>query len=127
MTKLELIRNKLDKKLFNSDAVLASNVTIYTYTEGTESFGGYSDDDATYSSGTAVTAVPYNNIPKKFNVQSFGDFAEGDMFLVVRHDTAIAIKDKVSFNGITYFVQQIKEIPVNDGIAAKIAQIRRQH
>lgn len=127
MSKLEIIRNKLDKKLFNTNAVLRSDVTIYTYTEGSASFGGYSDADATYSSGTVYAGVPYNNIPKQFSVQPFGDLQEGDMFLVVRYDTPLEIKDKVSFNSITYFVQQVKEIPINNGIAAKIAQIRRQH
>jgi len=124
MSKLTTVRNKLDKKLFDTGAVLRSSATLYTYSEGTGSFGGYNDSDATYSTGTSIACVPYNNIPNNLNVQSFGDMQEGDMFLVVRYNTTVNVRDKITFNGNNYKVQEIKEIPINDGIAGIILQLR---
>ena len=127
MTKLDVVRQKLDNKLFNNGAVLKSQLTHYTYNEGADSFGGYSSDDPTYTDATTYACVPYNNMPSRFNIQPFGDFQEGDMYVAVRYDTPLAIKDKVNFNSNDYFVQEIKEVPLNDGIAVKIAQVRVQH
>lgn len=126
-SKLEIMRDKLDKKLFNNDAVLKSTITHFTYNEGADSFGGYSDADPTYTNETTYSAVPYNTVPKKFGIQSFGDIQTGDSFVVVRYDKPLSTKDKVEMNNNTYFVQEVKEIIMNDGIAVKIAQVRLQH
>lgn len=126
MSKLDSIRTKLDRKLFNTN-VLGSTCTLYSYTEGTDSFGGYSDEDATYDAGTQHTIVPYNSIPNNLSIHSFGDFQEGDMYMVFRYDVPVKINDKVEFLSNTYFVKQVKDIPLNNGISAKITQLRKKH
>jgi len=127
MTKLTLIRNKLDKKLFNSSAVLRSTITITPITVDAGDFGGYSGQ--TQSEGTVDNAagVPYNLFANRVNYQGFGNLNEGDMDCVFRYDVSINIGDKVTFNSVDYIVTQIKQIPVNDGVAAIIVRISKQH
>jgi len=126
MSKLTIVRAKLDKKLFTTD-VLGSTVTLYVHSESTPSFGGYSGGSASYDAGTDYVAVPYNLISKEINYQPFGDLQEGDMDIVFRYSVSVNVKDKITFNGNTLYVKQVKPIPLNGGDAAIICRLGKQH
>lgn len=124
MSKLETIRSKLDKKLFSLDG-LGSTVTIYKLTRTDGDFGGYDNQSYTYDSGTDVIAVPYNAVTDRLTFHSFGEAKEGDIDIVFRYDVSIDVNDKVTMNGINYYVNQVKNIPLNGGTVAIICRLSR--
>lgn len=123
MSKLQTVRDKLDKKLFTTD-VLGSNGTLYPYVEGSITFGGYSGASDTYSTGVSIVAVPYNNISKTVKFESFGDINEGEMDIVLRYDTTVKPKDKITIMSQDLYVKEVKPIPLNGGIAAILCRMR---
>ena len=131
MSKLEVMRNRLDKKLFNVNQI-GSNITITPITRSEGSFGGYSGD--TVSEGTVVdtVAVPYNSVSSRLSYQPKGDLKEGDVEIVFRYDEDIDIDYRVSIGSNDYKIKEIRNILLNkddsnSGIVAYIATCTKDH
>lgn len=125
MGKLETVRSKLDKKLFNTD-VLGSNVTITPVSFDSGSFGGYSSQTETEGTPVQTVAVPYNKTKFSLSYRSFGDLEEGEIMMVFRYDTTIEKRYKVTYDSQEFRVVEKRDIPLNNGIAAIICKLKAE-
>lgn len=114
MSKLELLRKKLDKKLFNTQ-VLGSEIGIATITRANGTFGGYDGFSETETSENII-AVPYNTSKTMVSYQPFGTLEQGESMIAVRYDQTINKEDKITILDKTYRVKEIKPIVLNTGI-----------
>jgi len=124
MSKLETVRSKLDKKLFTTDQ-LGSEVTITPVTKSEGSYGGYSGDSESDGTSVDTVAVPYSRVSSRVNFQGFGDLQEGEIQIVFRYDEDLDYDYKVTFDGTTYRIREIREIPLNTGTAAVVVLLSK--
>lgn len=124
MSKLTITRAKLDKKLFNLN-VLGSNVTITPITRNSGDFGGYSNKNETEGTPISAIAVPYNKTKFNLSYESFGNLANDEIMIVFRYDTVLEQNYKVTYNSQTWRVKEMKDIPLNNGIAAIICKLKK--
>jgi hypothetical protein len=126
MGKLESIRAKLDKKLFNL-GVLGSDilVTPITQIEGSASYGGYTD--TTFTEGTPVETigVPYNKTKFNLSYVSFGNLEADEIVMVLRYDVAVDKDYKITYDSQSWRVKEYRDIPLNNGIVAKIVKLKK--
>ena len=119
------VRSKLQTKVF---AKLGQTITIQNYASQTTDKWG--DATVTYATGSSVTAVPYNYVKEQLAWESFGDLQDGETMIVVPYDTTIGPKDKVTFDGDTWYVKQIEDFPMGDGttnlVVAKGVRLARE-
>lgn len=124
MSKLTITRAKLDKELFNLNT-LGSTVTITPITRDSGDFGGYSNKNETEGTLVSTIAVPYNKTKFRISYESFGNLANDEIMMVFRYDTVLDENYKVTYNSQTWRVKELKDIPLNNGIAAIICKLKK--
>ena len=125
MAKLNVIRERIDKKLFNLN-ILGSEVSITPINiEGSATFGGYINETEVEGTTVETIAVPYNKTKFSLSSQPFGDLAEDEIMMVFRYDTIIDRNYKVTYNSQSWRVKTLKDIPMNNGIIAIICVLKK--
>ncbi len=105
VTKQELIRSKLDAKLFNTN--LALTTTLINKSSPVYNDRGEIDSDTETSQ--VVKIIPYNIMNERQSHQAFGEMNEGDMDCAFRYDITMDINDIVSIDGQGYYIKQIEK------------------
>ena len=121
MTQGEDIKESVDDLIDNEDIQSFITITPITQTSGTAGYYAY-----TQVPGTAVStyAIPFNYIKSRLNFQKFGNLKEGEVRIIVKSSEAInndteTTKYKVTFEGVGYWVTEIKPIFFNNTAIAK--------
>lgn len=120
MAVLDRVRNKLETKVFNK---LGSNLVWQAHSSS--SIDKWGDNTITYASSTTLKAVPYNLISSRENYVAFGDLKEGEVDIVVPYTSVIGVKDKITFNGVQYFVKDIEQYIISDGVVAYAVRLTK--
>jgi hypothetical protein len=120
MAVLERVRNKLSTKVFSK---LGSSLTWEAYSSSSTDKWG--DRTVTYSTGVTLTAVPYNLISSRQSFEKFGNLQEGEVDLVVPYTSTIGVNDRITFNGVVYFVKEREEYTVSDGVVAYAVRLAK--
>jgi len=104
------VRNKLQAKVFDK---LGSNIILNAYTTSTSDKWG--DASITYGSNVNSQAVPYNYLKDMLKWETFSDFQQGDVIIVVPYTTSVSPNDKITYDSQTWYVRQVEEFPMGDG------------
>lgn len=120
MTVLDRVRNKLTNKVFNK---LGSSLVWEPHSSS--SIDKWGDNTITYGTSTALTAVPYNLVSSREAYNTFGDLQEGDTDMVVPYTSVLGTKDRITFNGVQYYVKQIEQYIISDGVVAYAVRLTK--
>lgn len=110
MVSVSGVQSKLVSKVFNK---LGSEITVENYSSATKDKWG--DGAPSYSAGDTVKAVPYNYVKEALKWESFGDFQQGDVAIVVPHTTTVTLKDRITYDSQTWYVRELEEFVMGDG------------
>ena len=109
----------LDEDIFNE---IGKEVTLIVETG--EVFNERGElEDSTETSSTII-GVPYNITNDRQSHQSFGEFNEGDLDMVVRYDQAIEIDNKIVIDGVIYKVKEVGKNYLPGNVATIIRLIK---
>jgi len=111
MTKQDLIREKLDKKVFQ---VLGKVVTFKKKSSPTYNTRG-EEEGVTYTT-SSVTIVPYNIVAGREVFNSFGNFQEGDMAAAVPYTVTVDIGDVFTIESVDWIVKQVEKNYLPDNV-----------
>ena len=78
-----------------------NTITIYSYSSATKSYDAEGKETVTWGTGTSADAVFGELIPQVISLAPQFEETLGSADMIIRDDTTIGIKDKVSFNSIT--------------------------
>lgn len=116
---VESMRDKLDVKVFNK---IASTGTLITESV---TYNDYGDKVISAESSVSISIIPYNFFTGRLNYQSFGTLDEGDMDIIVRYDSTINTKDKITFNSTDYEVKAVEDYFLLGGSLAKAVRVTK--
>lgn len=120
-TKQDLIRAKLQSKIFN---VFGKSVTLKKKDAPTYNDRG-EEVDTEYTSSD-ITIVPYNVIEQEQSYQAFGELIEGDMDAAVPYDISIDEGDLIEMDEIDYKVRSKAINPLPENVVTIIRLTRVQ-
>lgn len=116
-------RTTLNVKIF--DSVIASNLSASSISSTTDKWG---DSTNTFTSQGTLKCVPYNAFGNRLSYQPFGDLKEGDMDMVFKYDSGIAVDWIVEYvDNQLYQIKAIEDYPYGDGILVYIARLSKYH
>jgi len=118
MSLLTSVRNKIETKIFTR---LGSTVTRYPY--NAQSVDKWGDSTISYSTTESITSIPYEYINKNTDFQPFGDVQAGDVLMAFKYDQTLNEKDKIVYDTKTYYVRQIENYTISDGVIVKVARL----
>lgn len=107
ISKQELIRNKLQQKLFSDKAGLANTAKLIKKTSPIYNDRGEEEDFT--AAETEVKIIPYNLMYHRQSYQSFGELNEGEFDAALPYDVLIEKGDRVELNSEVYFVINIEQ------------------
>lgn len=116
---LEKIRTTIQSRIFDS---IGSEISVESIETSTDKWG---DKTETTTSTDTAKVVPYNTIASDREYQPFGILQNGETDIVVPYDTEINSKDKVTYNGEEYLVQEIEKLPYSGGNIAFVVRLRK--
>ncbi len=101
MDKFELVRNKLESKIFTPYGITA----VYkTRTPVLNSFG----EIESYTDVTSTTrVVPYNITSNRFIYNGFSNIEEGEFEAAVPYDAVLNTQDVITFSNTDYIIKEI--------------------
>ena len=105
VTKQELIRTKLQNKLFGS--ALAKTVVLNHKTAGTYNTRGELESGSYTES--SIPFIPYNLMDKTQEYQSFGNMNAGECDAAVQYNIDINIDDYIVMESENWFVKNIEK------------------
>jgi len=124
ISKQNLIRTKLEQKLFSDGAGLANiaklikkTSTIYNERGEEESFTAVESD---------IKIIPYNLMFHNQSYQSFGMISAGEFDAALPYDVSIEKGDRLELNSETYFVTNIEQnlLPGNVVTIARFSRLQ---
>jgi hypothetical protein len=121
MANTQALRDKLQDKLFDTDA-LAVDVTLkkVSFTQN-----DYGEDVSSYDSGTTIRGVPYNDNLARLGFREYSVGNEGDLSMAVPFDTDVDTQDIVEYEGISYDVVEIERNPFQGNVVFILTLVRR--
>jgi len=102
MSKQDIIRNKLKKKVFDK---FGKEVTIYR--NGTPVYNDRGEIEEFATTSEQIIIVPWNTIAPNETQQPFGDLDEGSTSMAVEYNIDIQIGDIIEMEGIKYKINNI--------------------
>lgn len=115
MVTQELIRTKLQNKIFNK---FAKTVTFISKLSPTYNDRG--EEEGYIQSTSSVKIVPYNIVSKKQSYESFGELHSGDMDAAVPYDTTVDVGTYFSMEGINWEVKEVQPNYLPDNVVTII-------
>ena len=97
-------REDLEEEIFNE---IGKEVTLIS--KSADVYNERGERESSTQSSTTIVAVPYNIVNERQTHQSFGEFNEGDMDMVVKYNQTINIDDMVVIDGGTFKVKDIQK------------------
>ena len=110
MSLLTSIQNKIQTRVFDR---IGSSATLQTVASST--IDKWGDATPTYNTGVSITYVPYNFIAGRENHLQFGDLKENETDAVLPYTVSFNVKDKITFDGVDYQVEEKESFPFADG------------
>jgi len=105
------------RKLIDRQNFISSSASLYSFASATKSYdeeGGVTVTDwGTPTSISVISSSDEKNIRKK---DTQGEERIGQIVFLIRDDVTIAQKDRVDFNSISYFVDDIENVAEMDNL-----------
>ena len=118
----ESVRKKLKVKVFDK---IGSEATLYV--KDSVSYDEYGSEINVITSTQTITIVPYNLIGGRLNYVAFGDLSEGDTDGVAPYDSPIALKSKITLNGVDYVVINLEDYIIDNDKIGIAFRMTKQH
>ena len=120
-TRQELIRTKLEQKIFGTD--LAKTVTLINKT--TPVYNDRDEIESYTSTSTSTQAVPYDLITGRKNVTDWATLKEGDGSIAMRYSVEVDVRSVIVIDSVNYDVITLDPNFLPEGVV-KIVTISRQ-
>lgn len=111
MAKQDIIRTKLQNKVFN---VFGKTVTLKTVSAPSYNSRGEQEDQTLTSS--TITIVPYNIIDKRQTFEAFGDILEGEMDAAIPYTETVSIGDILVIESENWVIRAIEKNYLPDNV-----------
>jgi hypothetical protein len=122
MTFLDDLRETVSDSIFTED--IQSSATLASLVSPTTDKWG--DETASYSAGTSINVVPFVNVTNRVSYQPFGDQQEGDVDFVIKYDTTVTARDKITWQSDPYFIAEVDHNAfIGGGLIVQIIRCRR--
>jgi len=118
MTLGTAIKKQIEAIIDNVNFRSTVSVTPKTPTAG--SFGGYEAGSENALTAFNINAVPSQFFKDRLNFLGLGNLSTGDMRLVIKSGETLDNDDKVTFQSTAFDIAEIRDIPFNDVIVAKV-------
>ena len=119
--KYELIRSKLDQKVFTpygQTATLKSPNSPTYNTRGEVTTESWTE--------TSITVVPYNQITHRLNHQPFGELNEGEQDMAVPYTVTVDKGYEITWDSEDYIITEIEKSELSE-LVVIIIRIARKH
>jgi hypothetical protein len=122
MALLNDLRDTIAESVFTDE--IASSATLSSLTApSTDKWG---DEQSAYGTGATISIIPFQYIGNRLNYQPFGDLQEGQMDCVVAYNTAVGVRDKLTWQGEDYLVTEMdKSAFLGGGLVVQIIRFTR--
>ena len=124
ISKQELIRTKLQQKLFSEAANLANNAKLIK--KSSPIYNDRGEMEAFTLVETDIKIIPYNLMYHRQSYQSFGQLNEGEFDAALPYDVDLEKGDLVKLNDEDYFVINIEQnlLPGNVVTIARFSRLQ---
>lgn len=106
-SKQDLIRTKLQQKLFSTGAGLANTATLIKKSSPIYNTRGEEEDYTAVE--VDIKIIPYNLMYHTQTYQAFGQLSEGQFDAAIPYDVDIEKGDKIELDSEVYFVINIEQ------------------
>ncbi len=119
MSRLTSIQGRIKTKIFDS---FGSDIIREPFTSTTNDKW---DSTRVYGSSTIIVGVPFNYVEFRESFNPFGVLGEGETDVMFAYDTTINKKDKITYQGVVYFVKSIEAYPFANGSLAQAVRLAK--
>jgi hypothetical protein len=119
MAKQDIVRSKLDSKVFTpyGKVVTLLKKLSPTYTSGGELEGWL-------ASTSSITVVPYNILDNRRLHENPGSIESGEMQMAVRYDVDIDPKDVITLEGVDWEVSEVEKNYLPDNVVTIVSVVK---
>lgn len=106
-------RERIQGRLFDG---IGSNVTHEAFSsETTDKWG---DATPSYAAGAIIKAIPYDYLSYNEQIKLFGEVSDTSVYMAFPYDSSVAQKDRITFDGDTFEVVEVRKPGFGDSSSA---------
>ena len=122
MVNLTSLQNKINTKIFDG---LGSSLLVESVVPSTLTTDKWGDASKAYTSIGMVQTVPWLHIKGAEDMQPFGELENGSVDMAFKYNQTLDIGYRVTLRSEYYFITEIEEFPLLDGILVKVARLKK--